>query len=217
MTRRSLIALPIAALLLASCSVVRGNGKKTEEQRKVEPFSALEVSGQFRVLLQVSPQHTGEVALSLSGDENLLPLWRTSVLGGRLELRSNEQLWTELPLTLEAVTPPLNNVTLSGSSEGHIKGIAGDKFTLVSSGSAELTLEGSVKELRVEISGSGRVDARELKAETVVLKVSGSGDAQVFASRRLEVGISGSGKVEYSGGAPEVVQNISGSGEIVKR
>lgn len=217
MIRASLVALSLAALLLVSCSGVRGNGKKAEEQRKVAPFSALEVNGQFRVALQVSPQHTGEVTLNLSGDENLLPLWKTSVQGGLLTLGSNKQLWTDVPLTLEAMTPLLNEVTFQGSSEGHIKGISGEKFTLESNGSADLKLEGSVKELRVEISGSGRVDARELKAESVVLEVSGSGDAQVFASRRLEVDISGSGKVEYYGGAPEVVQNISGSGEIVKK
>ncbi len=217
MIHKSGLVLALALMSLSACSGVQGNGKKGEEKRKVETFSELEVNGGFHVALQLDGPSEGEVTLNLSGDENLLPLWKTTVSQGRLRFHAEKQLWTDLPLTVEARMPPLKNVLFQGSAEGTLKGISGDKFVIETSGSSDLALEGTIKELEIHVSGSGQINAYGLKAEKVLVKISGSGAAQVQAAAKLQVDISGSGKVEYWGSPAEVVQNISGSGELVKK
>jgi Protein of unknown function (DUF2807). len=65
------------------------------------------------------------------------------------------------------------------------------------------------------VSGSGDVHAYDLLSEDTKVRVTGSGDADVFASVSLDVSVAGSGDVRYKGNA-KVSSNISGSGGVKK-
>lgn len=207
----------VLSLSLTGCVGVRGSGNKAEEARKVAPFSSVKLNGGYQVDLQVANTQPADVSLLLSGDNNLLPLVKTVVSGGLLTLDSEENLWTNLPMTLQATTGPLQSITVNGSAQGRVSGLTGDKLTLEVNGSGELTLAGQVKELVLDVAGSGTIDARELQAETVTIDVAGSGEAKVCASKSLKVDVSGSGQVEYYCNPSEVIQDIAGSGEVVKK
>lgn len=83
------------------------------------------------------------------------------------------------------------------------------------SGSGELDLAGSSDEFSIRISGSGDVNAANLKTSNCDVHISGSGDASVNASSKLNTQIAGSGDVKYTGAA-SVNARISGSGEVSK-
>jgi hypothetical protein len=82
-------------------------------------------------------------------------------------------------------------------------------------GSGNIDLKGETKRFNGEIRGSGNVRAMDLKSEDATVKIYGSGDADIFASVRLDVHVAGSGDVNYKGNA-QVSSSIAGSGRVKK-
>jgi hypothetical protein len=84
------------------------------------------------------------------------------------------------------------------------------------SGSGKIIARGKAREVKADISGSGKVQAAELQATRCRVRISGSGDAQVYAKEELEADIGGSGSVSYAGDPRRVNSNTSGSGKVRK-
>ncbi len=81
------------------------------------------------------------------------------------------------------------------------------------SGSGDISLNGSADHHEINISGSGKVSAFGLETQRTDIRISGSGNCEVWTLDYLDVNISGSGSVYYKG-YPQIVSNISGSGGI---
>jgi hypothetical protein len=99
----------------------------------------------------------------------------------------------------------------SGTMEGEI-----DTKSLVTtmSGSGNIKLSGHANTSRLKVSGSGVFAVPELVTSTSNVHVSGSGDARINASDSITAGISGSGKVNYTGAVKNISSTKSGSGSI---
>jgi len=99
----------------------------------------------------------------------------------------------------------------SGSMDGKI-----DTKSLVTtiSGSGNIKLSGNANTSRLKVSGSGVFAAPELITSSSNVHVSGSGDAKINATESITAGISGSGNVNYTGTAKNILTTKSGSGSI---
>jgi hypothetical protein len=157
-----------------------------------------------------------ERRVELSGDDNLLPLITTDVIGTRLALDTRKSLRPKAPLRVRIAAPTISAVEVSGSSTVVLHGVRGDKLSLDITGSATIHGDGAVRELRVDVSGSGDVEIEQLPAERASVVVSGSGGVALAASQALDVTISGSGTVTYRGD-PAIKKLINGSGSLRKR
>lgn len=103
--------------------------------------------------------------------------------------------------------------SISGSGDIEIELDArGVQSRITGSGNIELT--GSARRARLSISGSGKYFAEELKVDDYEVAISGSGRASINANGNLDVRISGSGSVYYSGNPIGVNTNVSGSGRV---
>ena len=80
-------------------------------------------------------------------------------------------------------------------------------------GAVLLELRGVADNLSVKISGAGHVNARELTAKEVTIRVEGVGFGSVYATNLLDVKIEGVGKVTYKGN-PDIKRIISGLGKV---
>ena len=79
-----------------------------------------------------------------------------------------------------------------------------------------LHLTGETKDFNVDGSGAQSIKCFELMAENAHVEMSGAGDAEVFASVKLDVHVaSGASDVKYKGNAT-VSQNVSGAGSVKK-
>jgi len=88
-------------------------------------------------------------------------------------------------------------------------------FTAVISGSGNIIAAGNGGESNIDISGSGTFNGDELGVNKAVVRISGSGKANINVSEYLNANISGSGIINYSGN-PKVNSKISGSGRLNK-
>ncbi len=228
--RNSLFVL-LVSILFISCNVVTGNGVIKEESRQVPDFNEVETSGSIDVEIQPGT----ELGVKVISDENIIPYIVTEVKSGVLEIHFKKGTSISNDHSRVVVSAPsLNKMTTSGSgditSNGtitnnqiiYLKSSGSGDFKLAldapavnitGSGSTNFEISGFTKDVTATLSGSGELKCRDLKAENVKLKITGSADAKVFASSTLRVTITGSGDVQYWGNPslPEIKSTGSGT------
>lgn len=229
----------LAAFASVSCNYVsgervRGNGDVKSEERQVGNFNSVSSYGGYDVLLIQGSGYNVKV----EAESNLLPYIETAVENGVLEIRTKEGYWikSKKDMKVYITAPSFKKVSTSGSGNiisenklnntsaiamevagsGDIKvDINAPEVTAELRGSGNIILNGETRSFNGSIRGSGDIKAANLKAETVGVDIAGSGNADVFASVKLNVEVKGSGDVRYQGGA-NVSSDIKGSGSVKK-
>jgi hypothetical protein len=212
MRRRALV---FVAVLLAGCgssgSTTKGSGHVVTEKRSVGSFSSIELIGAATVDVFVGKP----TALTIRGDDNILPLIRTSVSNGALVVASKHSYSSRHDLRLEIGTPALDGVTLTGAGTFSVGGIHANAFSVDLSGAATMILAGTTGTLDVRLSGAGTADLGDLVARDAHASLSGTGSLHVHATRSLDASLSGVGSIVYTGTPRHVKTQVSGVGTIV--
>jgi len=243
-TARLLAAIVVMSGTLAGCdagvggigigaNTVQGSGNVVTEQRPVSGVTevAFTMSGSLTI------EQNGNEALTLEGEDNILPLITTEVQGSRLTIgtKPNTSFTNTKPLnfrlsvkdlayigstgsgeiTMDSLKGKEVRMEASGSGATKIGGIAADSITASITGSGGVTTSGKVEKQDVTISGSGKYDGSQLESKSATVVTSGSGDATVRVSDSLNATVNGSGSVRYIG-SPTVTKKVSGSGAITQ-
>jgi len=208
----------ILIVLLAGCVVlvvgchlpgIRGNGRVKTEERQVTPFANLDASGAF-----VIEWENGSPAVRITTDENLLPYIESVVSGDTLRLSTREHVWPTRGIKVAISSPTRTGSKMRGAVKLTVKQLTGPTFALESKGASEVTLDGSIDRLLVDMTGASQLAADRLQAKTAEISTTGAGDADVAVSDTLKVVITGAGKVTYSGNPPTIKKQITGAGSI---
>lgn len=213
------MSLGLALITVTSCHkrVLKGNGNTASETRTLSEFSKIESNGSTNITVVKDTKYS----VIVTGYSNLVPLFETEVRGDRLIIQYKERFWNVKNdnITIEVHTPYLDKATLNGSGNVDIRsGFDQERFDAKISGSGKIKSTGSKYfVMDADINGSGDINTEGSEIEKVYANISGSGTLYVKVNQYLQVDISGSGKVYYSGNPGEVKQDISGSGEIRKR
>jgi hypothetical protein len=224
----------LAALALAALIAVPLCASAKTEARAVSGFHAVALGINARIEIR---QGTSE-ALSISGDDDVVPMVETLVEKGVLEIRwKNERdhpvRYKELAIELHV--RDLDAIMLGGSGRIHAAKLVAASFaahiggsgavvldaleakdaTATIAGSARLDVGGHADSLKATLAGSGELSAGKFEVRNAQATLQGSARAIVWARETLSATIAGSGEVEYYG-RPSVRQTIAGSG-VVKR
>lgn len=222
-------AAAIAALALGGWHGERGNGHIKEEQRQVEEFNAVEVGGGVHVDITVGRERR----VTVTADENLLPLIKTRVKGGVLHLERETELRTTKPIKLTVVTPTLERVGASGGVVMNVQAAANKRFAVDGSGGAKIDLRGvdaeqldlelsggveakvagKARSARLELSGGVDLDAQGLDVETARINASGGVTARLAVSKAINGDTSGGVSVRIKG-RPSIDVDTSGASAI---
>jgi len=236
MLRLCALMTALALVPLSGCGIsvdwdgpaIAGSGVTTTDRRSMPAFDRIDLSGEFDVVVDVGRPRS----VAITGDDNLVPLVRAEVRNGTLHIdrekdfRSRRDIRIEIgveslnglhsggssDVTVRNVRSPAFDLGVSGSSDLFASGEFGDLDASIS-GSGEIHLDGSADEIEGSVSGSGELDMLQVSARTARIDVSGSGEASVNVSERLEANVSGSGDVRYAG-RPAVQGDVSGSGSV---
>lgn len=190
-----------------------GSGKAKIEKRSVGDFKAVNISGAFEVEI-VAQRERG---VEIEGDDNLLPLVRTEVNDGVLDIFNEKSFSTKNAIRVRISVPQLDAVESSGASDIVVSGVKSDDFSVSTSGAGKVKVSGQARTLALELSGAGEVDAKELRSERVTVNSSGAADATVYASEDLTVSASGAGTVNYYGDPKNVSESVSGGASISRK
>jgi Putative auto-transporter adhesin, head GIN domain len=208
----------IPIVLLAACVVVvvgchlpgiRGNGQIKTEERQVGPFANIDTGGAFEIEWE-----SGSPALRITTDENLLPYIENNVSDDTLRLRTREHVWPTHGIKVVISSPTRTGGKTSGAVKLTVKQLSGSTFALESKGASDVTLDGNVDRLLVDMTGASQLAADRLQTKTAEISTTGAGDADVAVTDTLNVVITGAGKVTYSGNPPTIKKQITGAGSI---
>jgi hypothetical protein len=211
MRRISIVFVVACVALIAGCHLpgIRGNGHITTEERSVTAFTNVDASGAFEIEWE-----NGSPALRLRTDSNLLPYIENDVSGDTLRLRTREHIWPTHGIKVVISSPTRTGGNMRGAVKLTVKQLNGPIFALESTGASEVTLDGSIDRLLVDMTGASQLVADRLQAKTAEISTTGAGDADVAVSDTLKVVITGAGKVTYSGNPPTIKKQITGAGSI---
>lgn len=211
---KKIILAPLFLLILASCDSggVRGNGHLASEQRTLSPFSNVDTEGAFQV-----DWRAGAPSATVTTDENLIGLVELRVTGDTLHVGTQRSVRPTHSIKLALTSAALKGADLSGASQLVAHQLTGPRFAFETAGAAKVTLDGTVDELVVSMTGAGDLRADSLQTKSAELSLIGAGDARVAVSDTLKVSIIGAGKVEYTGNPPHIQRNITGAGTVRKR
>lgn len=232
-----LFALPV---VMSAChnilgKRVRGNGNIKTEDRSVSDFKNVEVDGAAKVLVSQGDHSS----VRLEGDENLLGYMEVSQEGDRVIIRERHgfHLVPTNDIKVYVSTKVYNQIKVSGavdiigqskinnpedlalsvSGAGDIKmDVDAPRLSADVSGSGSVDLKGQTKDVDLDLTGAGHAHCYDLLAENTKVDISGAGDAEVFASVKLDATVSGAGNVNYKGNATTVNQHVSGAGSVHK-
>lgn len=234
--------VPLMALFviisLGSCirnnEIINGNGTVVDENRTITSFTALDVSGSYKILFSLADTFS----LQISAESNLLPRIVTKVENNRLIVRTEKgfSLLESKPMIIKIAAPTIKDINMSGSSQfvceeiietssfkaslsGSCKietGVNTNQMESNLSGSGSVKITGGSSQVsKYNISGSATITALEHSTKIANIRISGSGTVWLQVSDHLDVNISGSGEVNYLGN-PTIESSISGSGRINK-
>lgn len=237
MRKHLLCAVFIAAASFMSCNftgeTVNGNGNLKTEIRPISNTSKINVTGAMDVFVD-----QGTPAVKVEGDENILPFIETEVNGDWLEIKTRDRikLRSSNPVKVYVTAAEISDLKVNGSGNINCNNKFSSRnnmsFSITGSGnitadvnapavnasitgSGNMYIKGETRDADIHITGSGNYDSPNLKAENASVKISGSGDANLFADIILKASIAGSGDIKYRGNAA-IDKHIAGSGSVVK-
>jgi hypothetical protein len=205
--------------------------------RHLSGFNAINVAGPYDVYIKQGAAESVKVEAPADMIDRIL----TEVNGGVLKIYSRHNNWNwgfswghHRKIVIYVVAKDLNSINISGSGDVSFKdGITANSLKLRITGSGDMTgrveaktlessitgsgdmrLSGHAENSAVSVVGSGDFTGRNLITVNSSVRVSGSGDAYVNASQRVDAAVNGSGDVHYSGTAKNINSKKSGSGDI---
>jgi hypothetical protein len=222
----------LLAFLLAGCGKsVSGSGQIKTTTSQVSGAASVKFFGIGQLLISQGDSDS----LSITTDDNLLPLLGSRLEGEILTLdqKSGEHLkptkgieygpklkalealdWSGAgKVAISDLKVPRLVVLAAGAGEIQLTNVQVDDLILDLGGAVQVVAAGQVKNLTVQGSGAGSLDAKSLGAENATVKLSGTGNVTVNATATLDASVSGVGSITYSG-TPKVTQSITGVGKI---
>jgi hypothetical protein len=220
-----------SALLLAAslATAVTGSGVAKTDSRTVDAFASIESGGSWNVEVVSGDK----VSVTVTGDDNIVPLITTKVKDGKLSIAASEgSINTKLPLVVKVAMPTIATLKLSGAGNASVTDVKASKLGLDTSGAGNLSfrgnaddvgvkstgagqvvLVGKAKSLAAEANGAGNIDASAFEVATATVKCTGAGNVGVNATTSLDVTVTGAGNVVYAGN-PKLAKRVSGAGTV---
>jgi len=243
---KSLKKVLLAIILLTGVGHICTNANAAEKviaseivDRHLSGFHAVNVAGSFDVYIVQGAAESVKVDAPAEVMDHIL----TEVNDGELKIYNKNDKWNwgnwwgnHKKIVVYVSVKELSSINLSGSGDVFFKeGISspslklrvtgsGDMLgkveakTLESSisGSGDMKLSGRAENSSINVVGSGDFAARNLLTVSTAVSVTGSGDAEVNASDKVNAIVHGSGDVRYTGAARNVSSIKTGSGDITR-
>ncbi len=210
-----------------------GSGTPKTEAREVTAFQSIALD--VAATLELRQGDTD--GLTITGDDNIVPLIETVVENGTLKIRwaGNKRNYSlhykKLQIVVNART--INSLSVTGSGDIHAAKLKSQDLRTTIGGSGDITIDileatslkvgltgsgdvtvgGKADTLDVSLTGSGDVAAAKLDVRSAKVSLQGSGDVSVWATESLKASVAGSGDIIYSG-KPKVAGSVTGSGSV---
>lgn len=190
---------------------VRGNGMVVTEERSIEDYNSIEVHG----AIQLEVSSSADPSLSITGEENLLPVIETICKDGKLVISSTEPYKSTKPIIVKTACSKLIRYQGNGATEGKVTEVESDSLEIELSGASSFVVQkGKVNTLKVNVSGASNVNTGNLETSNAKLTASGASKVIVNVSDELKAKASGVSSVVNKAKAKVVSKKESGMASV---
>ena len=193
----------------------KGSGVVKDESRAVTGFSRVLLALPAKVTISQGPAES----LTITTDDNLLPLMTTRVDNGELIIEGdkNRGFSTRKGVNIRLTVKSVSAIKIQGSGDVIGDQLKSDKLDIAIAGSGDVKFTGiRADQFAVEIKGSGDVSIDSIVAKSVSASIHGSGDIRMpsLQAGQVTIAINGSGDVSAGGQADKVAIEVMGSGDV---
>jgi hypothetical protein len=192
---------------------VKGSGNISTETRDIKDFRSIDVSGVFNVEIVAQK----DFSVQVEADDNLIPLIKTEVNDGVLEISTEKRVKSSTRMTIRISAPDIEKIEASGATVVSLADLKNSGLTIDTSGASKIKLAGETSDLNVDVSGASKIDAENLQAIDAVVDASGASRVLVNVSRELRADCSGASSVIYSGTPSNIQKKTSGASSIAAK
>jgi len=229
--------LTVSMLVLASCNSmirVEASDKLTEKEYNLTDFNSVQISNSFKVEIIQSKEYRVEVTYNEDLEDHVEVVKKGDVL--KLGL-SQGYYYGNYNLSAKIYMPTIESINASGASvikfdefdvsdlsidlsgASKITGgvdVASD-FSIESSGASLIALEGTAKNMTLDLSGASSFKGKELLIdENLTVECSGASNVKLTANGNVEADLSGASVFYCYGNGVIVKQDTSGASVIKK-
>jgi len=212
---------------------IDGNGDLVQETRSIDACNTVNLYGNMHLFYSQGVNSR----VDIFAESNIIPLINTTIHGQNIltvDVQEGSCYTTSHAPEVTLMTPGCYNINLFGSGNFQANSLNMDELKIASLGSGDinssfdthdLSIEsrgsgnanfaGSTTNYLISLNGSGNIYSKTVIADSCIVRSDGSGDITINVTAFLDVIIKGSGNVYYSGD-PVIVQNITGSGQLIK-
>ncbi len=234
----SFISMIGAAILVSACNFnistgEKGNGNVVTEERTVSAdFTEVRGSAGMEVYLEQGSENK----IVVEADENLLKYIETEIDGGKLHIKTSENIGRATAKKIHVTYKELNSIEASSGAEvvGNsviksqnlsLKSSSGAELNVAifaqdviarSSSGSNLKVSGKATSLKADASSGSELNAKELMVINCNAEASSGAQVTINVQDRLETNASSGGEINYYGSPVSVNANNSRSGNVNK-
>jgi hypothetical protein len=190
---------------------IGGSGNSTSETRQVGDFTSVSLNAVADVT--ISPGD--KVQVTITADDNILPLLKTTVKSGTLQIDSTQDYHSKSGVKIDIIMPSISTAVLNGVGNITINKVPSDSLDVQIHGTGSITASGSSPKLSASLAGVGNLNLSDWSAQQATVQVSGSGSAKVDASQSLDATVAGVGNIHYKNHPGlQLSTHVSGVGNV---
>ncbi|HAA20480.1 MAG TPA: hypothetical protein DCR93_34195 [Cytophagales bacterium] len=183
------LAFLVPALTYAQ---VKGNGTVVTQQFDLAELTRL----QMELYAQVTVDASAESGITITGDENLIPLLNYDIRDGRMVLQQREWIQPTQPIQVTIGAPALTSVEVGVHETVKVINLNRDDFNARAL-LGKVELSGQVTTLNASAERGG-VDARNLQVQTVDVNMWDAGLIQIGEAQKITGLVQQAGQVVYA-------------------
>lgn len=115
---------------------------------------------------------------------------------------------------VKITAPSLTALILHTAAEAKLDGLDQPKLKIETRGAVELTANGRVDSLDLDLAGASDVDLRDVAAKDARVVTKGANDVTIAANGKVDVEINGAGSVSLRAKPAELTSRINGVGSV---
>ena len=224
------VFLALLAACASACTDIGSRDKEMYEERQIDEFDGVKVSGGIRVTVYFDPVTRVEINTSSANPGRIY----TRVRDGVLQIGQKSTFFASRSARVDVYTPEINFLVASGGSEIRMDetisgksvelkasggsnmhaGVNTDFLRVRASGGAEMRLAGFASELSARASSGSRISGYDLETALAGVEASSGADVRITVSDELNARASSGGGIRYRG-SPKVVNSKASSGGSV--
>ncbi|MDB5945930.1 MAG: hypothetical protein JWQ33_956, partial [Ramlibacter sp.] len=187
-----------------------GEGEVIAQARTAPGFHSIVVDGPAELVYTAGTR----AALVVRAQRNILALLATRVDEGVLRISFTRSAIMPAYPRIEASSETLGALTLSSGGSVRLNGLHGESLRLELTGSGDVLADGEVRNVSMRSTGSGDINASQLRARRLQVALAGSGAVTAQAQDAADVDSAGSGDVVVAGNPARRKVVRRGSGQV---